>query len=612
MEAMDSSEELHRWMRERGRHRHAGAPLGQILLAARLIDEAQLECALKAQKDDRGRHLGRILIEQGALAPHQVNEALAAKFGIPRVRPAALPIAPEALAPISAEIAARHRVMPVARIDATLVVAMENPFDAALLELLRFNTGLDVAPALAGAEEIALAHARYYSRLEEDAASATEEAGESPDAAAEPAGEEREANRRPIVRLLESILTEGVLLRASDINIRPEGGRIAIHYRVDGRMRHVRSLRRALLAPLVSRVKIIGQMNIAERRLAQEGRARIDYQGRAVDLRLSVIPTVEGESVVARILDREVALKPLAALGLTAEDERRVRRIVRAPHGLFLVTGPTGSGKSTTLYALLNELRDGGGHILTVEDPVEYRMSGIEQVQIADRIGYTFAEVLRRFLRHDPDVIMVGEIRDRETAAIACRAALTGHFVLSSLHTNDAPGAVARLIDMGIEPYVAASTLRGVMAQRLLRLSCPRCRGRLQVKGPTEARAAAPDRRGEEAPARAGSALPVAGVHGDLSVPAAFAVPAAAAIPRLTNGSHCTVCGGTGYAGRRVVCEVLAVTPGIAGLIERHAPAQEIAALARKEGMTRLSEHAMALAREGATSVEEALALTGT
>ncbi|MDR2878006.1 MAG: GspE/PulE family protein [Chromatiales bacterium] len=550
MAEIDGSVALCRWVRERAAHPRAALPLGQLLLGEGLIDAKQLEQALQVQREGRGRHLGRILIEQGTLDQHQVFAALALKFGIPRVRPESMQIAPEILGLIPADLATRHAVIPLARFDGTLIVAMPNPFDTELLELLRFNTGLAIAPAFARRESIALAHARYYSQFDEEAASLSMRlrvAEEDDTTSAEQA-----ANQGPIVRLLESVLHEGVLLRASDINIRPEGSGVAIHYRVDGKMRRVRTLSSALLAPLVSRIKIIGQMNIAERRLAQEGSAHFASQGREVDLRISVIPTVGGESVVIRLLDRQTALRELSALELPAAEEQRLRRIIAAPHGLFLVCGPTGAGKSTTLYALLNELRASDAHILTVEDPVEYHMNGIEQVQIADRIGYTFAEVLRRFLRHDPDVILVGEIRDAETAAIACRAALTGHFVLSSLHTNDAPSAVARLIDMGVAPYVLAATLRGVMAQRLLRLRCQRCDGAKQ---------------------------------------------------------NCPTCGGSGHVGRRIVCEVLKISPTICEFIERKASLQELSATAQQEGMVRLQTHAMALAEAGLISQAEALAL---
>lgn len=559
MEAISTQDALRTWFSGRGARPRQEEPLGQILLAGGRIDEVQLERALAAQRRDRSRHLGRILVEQGALGSREIDEALAGKLGIPRLRLDTIEVMPQALSALDAGLARRHQAMPVARLGDALVVALANPFDGATIGLLRFGAGLEIVPALATAEEIALAQARHYSSLGEGA----ERADDAPAANAvrETDGDEareREANRAPIVRLLDSILLQGVLLRASDINIRPERTRIGLYYRVDGRMRRVQELRPGLLPALVSRVKIVGHMNIAERRLAQEGGARLPYNGREIDLRLSVIPTVHGESVVIRLLDREAGLKPLGELGLPEEIVARLRRLVGGPHGLFLVTGPTGSGKSTTLYSLIDEIRARGAHVLTVEDPVEYTMCGVEQVQVSERIGYTFPEVLRRFLRHDPDVIMVGEIRDAETAAIACRAALTGHLVMSTLHTNDAPSAVARLIDMGIEPYVVASALRGVMAQRLVRLTCDCRKGR--VPGPVA-------------------------------------------------GSSCTACGGSGFAGRRLVCEVMAMSPGLATLVSRNAPVQDLTALAREEGMQRLSDHAMALAREGLTSPEEALSV---
>ena len=544
----DSSEALCRWLQERSVRPQAVMRLGQILLNAGFIDDVRLEQALQVQRRDRSRRLGRILIEQAAIEPRQLDEGLAAQAGIARVRLGAMEIAVEALRPIAPEFAVRHRVMPLACQGGTLVVAMPNPFDTAVLDQLRFHTGKEIMPALASPGDIALAHSRYYSRAEE-----AEAAQGRSDASREAEDPAAQAMARPIVRLFESIVREAVLMGASDINIRPEPARVAIHCRIDGRMRELRALRRTLLPALVSRVKVVGRMDIAERRLAQEGGARFRCDERAVDLRISVIPTVDGESVVIRILDRSAALRPLRELGLRRADEARIRRIVRAPHGLFLVCGPTGAGKSTTLYAVLNELRGRGLHLLTVEDPVEYRMDGIEQVQVAERIGYTFPEVLRRFLRHDPDVIMIGEIRDGETAAIACRAALTGHLVLSSLHTNDAPGAVTRLIDMGVAPYIVAEVLRGVMAQRLLRLRCGSCR---------------------------------------------------------PGGSRrCAVCGGSGYAGRRLVSEVLEVDPGLARSIGTGAGAQAIAARAIRSGMTTLADHGRELLRQGLTTMEEVMAL---
>ncbi len=540
--------------------------LGEILLEARLIDAAQLERALARQRGDRSRHLGRILVDSGVLEPGQVHAALARKFGFACLSIDGLDIEPGVFARIPEDLAIRHRVLPLAEIDGALVVAMERPFDTTITEDLRFHGIAPVLPVYAPAAEIALAHARFHAGLDEAAEIARTS---PPDSARETRAaydEEAGARRKPIVRLVHALLVQGVLHGASDINIRPARERIIVWYRIDGVMRQVRALHRSLLPALVSRIKILGDMNIAERRLPQEGRARLDHEGRSIDLRISVIPTVAGESVVVRILDRAAGLKPLAKLGLPPAALATLSALITRPHGLFLVTGPTGSGKSTTLYAALNEIRGSGAHVLTVEDPVEYDIEGVEQVLINERIGLGFAEVLRRFLRHDPDVIMVGEIRDPETAAIACQAALTGHFVLSTLHTNDAPGAIARLIDMGVEPCLLASTLLGVVAQRLVRRVCAHC------------------------------------AECDPAVPAT-----ADAMPM--RGRGCAACGHSGYRGRAMVCEVLEVTPTLSALIGRNAATGEIAREAAVSGMTTLHAHALELARAGITTFEEAASL---
>ncbi|MCC6208956.1 MAG: type II/IV secretion system protein [Gammaproteobacteria bacterium] len=547
-------------------------PLGRILLEYRLIEPEQLEHALARQRRERSKHLGRILIEGGQLSAGQLHEALAVKFGIPCVALDHLPLDSAVLARLPAEFAVQHTVLPLAASGERLIVALENPLDATLLELIRFNTGASVVPVLASAQDIALAHNRCYSKVDEDEALEvvrTEEphVDEETEAPEDPAA--LDATRKPVVRLLNAILAQGIMRRASDINIRPDRERVGVYYRIDGALQFSRSLHKSLLPALVSRLKIVGHMNIAERRLPQEGNARLRRGGNDIDLRISVIPTVNGESVVIRILDKEVGLKPFARLGLPEREAGEMLRILQRPHGLLLVTGPTGSGKSTTLYALLNEIRATGAHILSVEDPVEYGMEGVEQVQIAEKIGLGFAEVLRRFLRHDPDVIMVGEIRDRETAVIACQAALTGHLVMSTLHTNSAPDTVARLIDMGVEPYILASILLGVMSQRLIRLNCPQC----------------------SRPPETGN---VAAETGDGQ-----------------RGAGCAACNFTGYRGRGVICEVLPVTPEIAALINDNVPPATLAGLAREQGMSSLLDQALRLAREGRTSREEALAVAG-
>lgn len=573
-----STEELRRVLAER--KPPLDRPLGKILLEAKLIDPVQLEQALARQGQERNKHLGRILVDNGMLTRRQVNEALAGKLGIPFVGLEYLPLDAQALARLPAEFAVQHNVIPLAEIGEKLVVALENPLDTQTLELIRFNTGAAVVPVMASARDISLAHSKYYSLADEDEALEVirldpAQDDEPVEATAGPA--EREATQKPIVRLLSAIILQGIFRRASDINIRPDRERVGVYYRIDGRLQFSRSLHKSLLPALVSRVKIIGHMNIAERRLPQEGNTRLSRGGHDIDLRISVVPTVNGESVVIRILDKEVGLKPFAQLGLPPREAAQVERMLQRPHGLLLVTGPTGSGKSTTLYALLNEIRSTGAHILSVEDPVEYSMDGVEQVQIAEKIGLGFAEVLRRFLRHDPDVIMVGEIRDGETAAIACQAALTGHLVMSTLHTNSAHDTVTRLIDMGVEPYILASVLLGVVSQRLIRLNCPHC--------------AKPQETGT---------LPLHPAAEDPADGATF-----------LRGSGCAACNFTGYAGRRVVCEVLPVTSELATLIGANAPAAAIAQTARQFGMTSLLDHALQLARGGRTSLEEALLVAG-
>ncbi len=551
--------------------------LGEMLLYSKLITAEQLADALQRQKNKPGKHLGQILIEMGLVTPEQVNIALAQKLGIPYVRIQDFTLSADVLSKVPPDVVTQHNVLPMGELNGKLVVAVENPFNYAVIEALRFNSKLPVEVVMAPAQEITVALGRYYSKFEEtealedlDIDVVTEGNGKEPASAHLI---EAQAQKKPIVRLLNAIMLQAVSRGASDINIRPEKDRVNVFYRVDGKMQFTRTLSKSLLPALVSRVKIIGQMDIAERRFPQDGHARINRGGRNIDLRISIIPTVTGESVVIRILDKSVGLKPMEELGFNERDLGILRQLMTRPQGMILVTGPTGSGKSTTLYALLNELKRANPHILTVEDPVEYDMDGVEQVQIALAKNYTFAEALRHFLRHDPDVIMVGEIRDEETARIANKAALTGHLVLSTLHTNDAVSTVTRLVDMGVEPYLLSTTLMCVLAQRLIRLNCTRCRVEDQVS------------------------------------------PVFRDMLRLGNdekfqrGEGCYACNYTGYKGRTTVCEFLYITPRITERINRGASYQEILDAAVKEGMVRLTDNAIALARAGKTSIEEVLAV---
>ncbi|MFC1749197.1 GspE/PulE family protein [Pseudomonadota bacterium] len=560
--------------------------LGEVLLEERLINGQQLQTALDAQKEFRrtgARHLGQILVKSGLVTPDQLNIALAKKLAIPYVRIENFSVDSQLLSLIPADLATQHKVLPLATINNSLVVAMVNPLDQSALDALRFNAKMNIESVMASVEELDTALGKHYASndeyteyeefdaLEDLSMDIVDEPVEDPSEAVH--NIEQEAQKKPIVRLLNAILVQAVNSGASDINIRPERDRVNVFYRIDGKMQFVRTLHKSLLPALVSRVKITGRMNIAERRLPQDGHARMTRQGKQVDLRISVMPTVNGESVVIRVLDKEGGFKPLDELGLRDYDLQLIKQLISRPNGIFLVTGPTGSGKSTTLYAILNEVKQGNPHILTIEDPVEYDMEGVEQIQVNPVIGYDFAKALRNFLRHDPDVMMVGEIRDEETAKIANKAALTGHLVFSTLHTNDAPSTITRFTDMGIEPYLLSTTLLGVVAQRLIRVNCKECT--------------------EEEPVD-----PV--VRELLNV---------AEDEKFYRGTGCLKCHYSGYRGRVSVMEMLAVTPEISAQIANGDSSQEIAKMAREQGMRSLQENALEIARTGKTSIEEVYAL---
>lgn len=549
--------------------------LGEVLVSAGHISEAQLEAALSQQVQENGKHLGRILVEMGIATPEQINSALAHKLNIPMVKLEGYEVPPETKVKVPTDLAMQYNIFPLGFVDGKLVVAMENPLDQQGIDALQFNTNQRVEAVMVSPEDMAMALSKFYSEHEEVEAIEDMQLDSVEDPAANEAVHviEQQAKKKPIVRLLNAIVLQAVTRGASDINIRPEKDRVNVYYRIDGKMQFSRALHRSLLAALVSRVKIIGQMNIAERRLSQDGHARLVRGQKVIDLRISVIPTVRGESVVIRILDKDVGLKPLAKLGMQASELASVRSILHRPHGLFLVTGPTGSGKSTTMYALLNEVKQRNPHILTVEDPVEYDIDGIEQVQVANVKGNTFSTVLRHFLRHDPDVIMVGEVRDAETAEISTKASLTGHLVFSTLHTNDAPSAATRLIDMGVEPYLLGSTLLGVMAQRLVRVNCPKCLAEEDVD------------------------------------PALRRLLGVSVEEKFYRGQGCPACGFTGFKGRTTVTELMVVTPEIAVLISENRPYKEIADMAIKQGMRRLGDNAIKLARMKRTSIEEAMSI---
>ena len=570
------NDDLERTLRESVAH--ADAFLGDILSSDGVITSEQLEEALEAQKQsDHQKHIGELLIEMGFASKEQVNIALADKLGIPYVSLEDFEVDQFPISLVPPDVALQYNILPLAIIQGVLIIAMEDPFNWEALEVIRFNTKQNIEPVLSPARDITTALNKIYSHFNEK--ELLEEMEASVDMPALPVGYDasphivaQEANKAPIVRLLDAIISQGILRAASDINIRPEKARVNVYYRIDGQMQFVRTFHKSLLMPLISRIKIMGHMDIAERRMPQDGHARVYQRGRPIDLRLSVIPTVVGESAVLRILDKEVGLKPLDGIGLLPSELKSLREMITKSAGMLLVVGPTGSGKSTTLYAVLNEIRKRNPHIITVEDPVEYHIEGIEQIQTASSRGYTFAESLRHILRHDPDVIMVGEIRDSETVQIANKAALTGHLVLSTLHTNDAPSTITRLTDMGVEPYLLSTTLLGVMSQRLVRLNCSHC---VEESAEDELRT----------------------------------VLGLGASGTFFRGKGCAACDFTGYHGRYAVCELLIVTKEIRQLINDGASAQQVREMAISQGMVPIVDSALELAKQARISLEEVYSL---
>ena len=562
---------------ERLRFGHAAeseAKLVSTLSGSGLVEPEALDRAL-AYRQNNGTSLLQAIDDLGVLDTSHRPAVVASKLGIPVARIEEFTVEPAVLKAIPVQVALKHRVFPLARHNGNLVVAVSDPADLEAVNTITFAVGQRVELVVAPLEDINRLIDRHFLILEEQNLIA--EIGDDARAIvpqAKPAEEhlhdiEKRAQEKPVVRLVDAIIRRAVRLRASDINIRPTEHGAEVYYRIDGEMVWQRLLTPDLTAPIVCRIKIMAGMNIAERRLPQDGHAGLVEAGQAVDLRVSVIPMVTGESVVIRVLDKSQGLIGLEQLGIAVEDMRRLKRILQHSYGIFLVTGPTGSGKSTTLYAVINERLKNNPHIITVEDPVEYHIAGVEQIQIKPMIGYTFAEALRHILRHDPDEILIGEMRDFETSEIAIKAALTGHFVMSTLHTNDAASAITRLQDMGLESYLVSSTVVGIMAQRLVRCICKECR--------TE---------------DAGSA----------ELRDYFGV---AAHETFYRGAGCGKCFDTGYKGRAMVGEIIEVTSSLRELITRKPGAEEIRTLAIREGMTPLTQNALAMARAGVTTLEE-------
>ncbi len=540
--------------------------LGEILIERRLIGPDDLERALELQKE-RGEKIGKILIDLGFVATRDVVAALSDQLGVPV---AALDGPPPSV-PETESMAARFlrqcRFVPIGVEDHTLTVAMADPLDFETISAIRGFTGMKVSPALASEQDILDAIDKYYGEAEKESTELEGRAGE----AQEDLEQLRDmASEAPVIRLVNTMIALAVEKRASDIHIEPFEKEFRIRYRVDGVLYNQEAPPRELKAAVISRVKLMAKLNIAERRMPQDGRIKIKVLGREVDLRVSTLPTLYGESVVMRLLDRSAGdFYDLTSLGFDEWMLSRMQHYTSLPHGILLVTGPTGSGKSTTLYSALKRINLPDKKIITIEDPVEYQMDGINQIHVNNQIGLTFAMGLRHIVRQDPDVIMVGEIRDRETADIAIRAALTGHFVFSTLHTNDAPSAITRLVDMGLEEYLISSTVVAVLAQRLVRMICPKCKVRAGTR---------------RAP--------------DGSVVDAY------------HGEGCEACFGSGYAGRVGIFELMELNDEMRSLILAKADAAALTAAARRNGMRTLREDGWLKVADSVTTADEVLRVT--
>jgi general secretion pathway protein E len=539
--------------------------LGERLIAKGLLEQGDLERALELQRE-RGDKIGKILIDLGFVAPREVLAALSEQLEVPLVTADDFPPVLPEVNGISPAYMRQFQFLPFASENSTLTVAMSDPLDFETISTIRSATSLHVRPLLASEQDILDSIDKYFGEEEEDES----EFGDDTADAAEIEHLRDMASEAPVIRLVNNMISQALERRASDIHVEPFEKDFRIRFRVDGVLHEEESPARELQAAVISRIKLMARLNIAERRLPQDGRIKIKVMGHEVDLRVSTLPTLYGESVVMRLLDRSAGdFYDLGRLGFDEHMLGRMEFYTQLPHGIFLVTGPTGSGKSTTLYSALKRINGPDKKIITIEDPVEYQMDGINQIHVNPQIGLTFAAGLRHIVRQDPDVIMVGEIRDRETADIAIRSALTGHFVYSTLHTNDAPSAITRLTDMGVENYLITSSVVAVLAQRLVRCICEQCRKRDEMVD-------SPDGRRIQA----------------------------------WRGAGCENCTGRGYRGRVAIFEMMELNEDIRKLIMRDADAGDLTVAARKNGMQNLREDGWEKIERGVTTVDEVVRVT--
>jgi len=559
----------------------ASKRLGEILIERGKLDGPALERALRLQEDS-GEKLGQLLVTLGLVAQRDVAEALASELALPLVDAAGYPEFPILEERVSARFLRESRALPVREDETEVALAMADPTDTYTIGAFEMVTGRSVRPLVAIPTELEAALERLYgsgrsaqSQLIGDVETRVDELAFDADVQQL----KDLASEAPVIRLVSLLITNALETRASDIHVEPFENRLHVRYRIDGVLHDVESPPKRLSAAVISRIKIMANLDIAERRLPQDGRIRLRVQGKEIDLRVSTVPTMHGESVVMRILDKGGVALDFDRLGFEEDTLKRFLDVLMQPHGILLVTGPTGSGKTTTLYTALDRLNQPDVKILTVEDPVEYQMAGINQIQVKPQIDLTFANALRSIVRQDPDVIMIGEIRDLETAQIAVQSALTGHLVLSTVHTNDAPSTMNRLLDMGVEDYLLTSTIVGILAQRLVRTLCPHCK---------ESYVALPE-LAEQMNLRKFTK------DGDIT---------------LWRAKGCNQCSHTGYTGRISILEMLPITDEIRSLVMKHATATDLRAEAIREGMVTMYEDGLRKALKGVTTFEEVLRVT--
>ena len=558
-----------------------------LLIDKKIIKGKEIE-KLRSKQGEKGKSIQKIILEMDLIGKNEMIKILSEEIGVPYVELEGKSFDPSIVAMLPEDISRKHQIVTIGKKNDKLVVAMANPLDVYTQDEIKIRMGFEIEPHLAFSDDINRVLDSVYG-ITEDWQQMMGEINSLPVTAVEEDSEEMdisksvsESHEAPVISLVNLIMLRAIKEGASDIHIEPYGDKsLKVRYRIDGVLHDIMSPPRSLHMAIISRIKIMSNLNIAERRLPQDGRIKVQVSGREVNFRVSTIPAVNGESAVLRILDPAQIMLDLKSIGFSPDNLKKYNELIQKPNGILLVTGPTGSGKSTTLYATLNILNSTEKKIMTIEDPVEYRLDGINQLQARPKIGLTFSAGLRSFLRQDPDIMLVGEIRDKETAEIAIQSALTGHLVLSTLHTNDAPSSIIRLVDMGIEPFLISSSVIGVIAQRLVRKICKYCKKELPITDEIKMIMQEFNMNPDE-------------IH-------------------LFHGEGCQHCKDTGYKGRTAIFELMVINENIRELIYRNAPLSEIRETAiKKNGMITLKEDGLRKINRGETTLEEVVRATST